>query len=67
MCCRQDCLSAAILLLAGVDLLSLDGKLAVLCSIGIKDSLPHREVKLFLRTARFVCKVRGHAYQSDFC
>ena len=43
----------------GVDLLSLDGRLAVRCSA---TALPHREVKRFLRMARWVYKARsgGH-------
>ena len=39
--------------LAGVDLLSLDGSLAVRCS---NSTLPHAEVKRFLRMARWVYK-----------
>lgn len=41
---------------AGVDLLSLDGRLAVRCS---DTALPHREVKRFLRMARWVYKARS--------
>ena len=41
---------------AGVDLLSLDGRLAVRCS---DTALPHREVKRFLRIARWVYKARS--------
>ncbi|CAE6933399.1 irc3 [Symbiodinium sp. CCMP2456] len=40
----------------GVDLLSLDGFRAVLCSVGMNGTLRHVEVKRFLRTARHVCK-----------
>ena len=39
--------------LAGVDLLSLDGSLAVRCS---NSTLPYAEVKRFLRMARWVYK-----------
>ena len=39
--------------LAGVDLLSLDGSLAVRCS---NSALPYAEVKRFLRVARWVYK-----------
>eukprot|EP00435_Cladocopium_sp_Y103_P040656 s2512_g11.t1 len=39
----------------GVDLLSLDGRVAIRCC---NTSLPHREVKRFLRLARWVYKVQ---------
>ena len=41
---------------SGLDLLSLDGKQAMLCSIGINGTAPHVQIKRFLRTARFVYK-----------
>ena len=48
-------LSQYLFIVAGVDLLSLDGRLAVRCS---DTALPHREVKRFLRMARWVYKAR---------
>ena len=53
---------------AGVDLLSLDGRLAVRCC---NTSLPHREVKRFLRLGRWVYKVHsalgvGHCSWPNF-
>ncbi len=39
--------------LAGVDLLSLDGRLAVRCS---NATLPYQEVKRFIRVARWIYK-----------
>jgi len=41
------------LVLSGVDLLSLDGRLAVRCS---NATLPYQEVKRFIRVARWVYK-----------
>ena len=46
----------------GVDLLSLDGRLAVRCC---NTSLPYREVKRFLRLGRWVYKV--HRALSNIC
>ena len=42
--------------LVGVDLLSLDGRLAVRCS---NTTLPYQEVKRFIRVARWVYKATG--------
>ena len=39
--------------LAGVDMLSLDGRLAVRCS---NTTLPYQEVKRFIRVARWIYK-----------
>ncbi|CAE7504051.1 unnamed protein product [Symbiodinium necroappetens] len=41
----------------GIDLISLDGQQAVLCrSASVNSSVLHRDIKRFLRTARWVCK-----------
>ena len=40
----------------GVDLLSLDGSLAVRCS---NTTLPYQEVKRFIRVARWIYKATG--------
>ena len=53
----------------GVDLLGIDGRLAVLCccETGNVTAL-RRDVKRFLRTARWVCKVRNpEAWQILLC
>ena len=56
------CLPGVVLVvgsLAGVDLLSLDGHLAVRCS---NATLPYQEVKRFIRVARWVYQATGCKY-----
>ena len=43
----------------GVDLLSLDGRKAILCLTGKDEAASHVAIKRFIRTAGFVCKARA--------
>ena len=50
--------------MAGVDLLSLDGRLAVRCS---NTTLPYQEVKRFIRVARWIYKATPYNGTAIVC
>ena len=54
------------LLFGGIDLVSIDGAAVVLCRSGGDNSrVLHRDIKRFLRTARWVCKAESPECQGQ--